>query len=159
VRKLVVDLSVWIDLRCGGVLETFLSTGSDIITSDAQLAEIEKEKGINLDPYLGLISCQGYSASEITEAAELVGQHAGLSLQDILAYLLAKRIDAILITGDKGLRRLAETSGIECHGTLWVLDALVTARAAACESLKLILLENTRLPRDEVEKRLRSWCS
>jgi len=162
VRKLVVDLSVWIDMYHGGIIENFLHLGADILVSDAQLLENEEEKGLCLGSLLSHFTVESYSASEMTAALKLVRSHGRLKPEDILAYLLARRAGAILVTGDRRLRSLAESYGVECHGTIWVLDEMVAAgcitKAQACESLGLLMRENARLPSDEVEKRFEDWC-
>lgn len=162
-RKLVVDLSVWIDLYHGGVLESFLSANYDILVSDAQLLENEAEKGLCLGGLLLRFSAESYTSSEMAEAFKLGEMHRGVKMEDILAFLLARRTGAILVTGDKSLRKLAESSGVECHGIIWILDELVATgtitRKQGYDSLQLIMRENARLPKDEVEKRLKSWRS
>jgi len=159
--RLVVDLSVWIDLFHGRIIESFLELEADFLVSDAQLAEIEKEKGLNLDPYLPRLSSQSYTPSEMTKVQTLVTQYPKLSSPDVLAFLLATRANAILVTGDKSLRKLASECGIECHGMLWILDTLLEHKLITTEgaflALGSIVEENAFLPRREVRKRLEMW--
>lgn len=160
--KLVVDLSVWLDLCYAQLLEEFTRLPADILVSDAQLGEIEKEKGLDLDPYLSRLSSQSYTPSEMTTAQEMVAKYPQLSAPDVLAFLLAERTGATLITGDKNLRKLANSKRVDCHGTLWILDTLlehetITAEIA-CLALQSMLAENSFLPRLDVLKRLDKWC-
>ena len=64
-----------------------------------------------------------------------------LSLNDSFAFVLAERIaDCILLTGDASLRALAESSAIDVHGVLWVLDQLLGNRIVAPRRLLNALL-------------------
>ena len=159
--RLVVDLSVWIDLFHGRILEPFLELEADVLVSDAQLAEIEKEKGLNLDPYLAQLSTQSYTSSEMTKVQTLITQYPRLSSPDVLAFLLAARANALLVTGDKSLRKLASECGVECHGILWILDTLISRELITTEgaflSLGSIVEENAFLPKREVRKHLEMW--
>jgi hypothetical protein len=90
-------------------------------------------------------------------------KHRRLSITDLAAYLLAKDLDATLLTGDWGLSELAAESGISVHGILWILDELVFFQSLrprqASNALNLILNGGARLPQKECQKRLRMWST
>jgi predicted nucleic acid-binding protein len=73
----------------------------------------------------------------------------------------AQSLSAILLTGDKNLRKVAEQNNISTHGTLWVLDEMVTIKVIsplqAAEALKLLYEKGSRLPVDECNHRLKIW--
>ncbi len=67
--------------------------------------------------------------------------------------------DAILLTGDQRLRRLAEQHRVETHGILWILDQAYEQGAVDAATLHaaLLALANdplTRLPGKELQKRM-----
>jgi predicted nucleic acid-binding protein len=85
----------------------------------------------------------------------------GPDLNDCSVLFLARKLDALLLAGDKPLRIEAERRRIEVHGTLWILDQLVaedvisTKNAAA--RLRGLLDAGRFLPLGESEKRIRLW--
>jgi hypothetical protein len=66
-----------------------------------------------------------------------------------------------LLTGDRNLRELAQMSGIEVHGTLWLLEELMTHRlitfTQASTGLDAMRRAGSRLPVGEVLGCLRRW--
>lgn len=95
------------------------------------------------------------------EAFALKSQHPGLSAYDCFACVTAKYHEgSILLTGDGGLRRIAEKNQMEVHGVLWVTDELDNADVCG-EALLIKALEAWRddktvfLPDSEIEQRLR----
>jgi hypothetical protein len=98
---------------------------------------------------------------QFVELARLRQDHRNLSIIDLAAFLLAKRLDATLLTGDLRLNELANANDISVHGVLWLLDTLVHFRVLtppqAAASLKQMLNHGARLPAGECEKRLLSW--
>ena len=47
-----------------------------------------------------------------------------LSLPDSFALALAQRNSWTLLSGDGGLRELARSEGVACHGVLWLTDRI-----------------------------------
>lgn len=96
----------------------------------------------------------------VAEALALRIRHPALSLADCACVVEARHHDnAVLLTGDRPLRRLAEAAGLCVHGVLWIVDELW--RAGVCCATRLIAtLETWRddptvfLPRWEIERRL-----
>ena len=161
--RFVLDLSVLFDINHADLLERFLHLPVDVLMSDAQLAKCEEDQGLDINRYLSRMICSSYDATEMTQVALLIRQYPKLSFDDLVAYLLAKREKAILLTGDRDLTRLARKSSIECHGTLWVLEYLVDAQllsaAEASNALKIIEARPSYLPRLEIDRLLRRWCA
>ena len=85
----------------------------------------------------------------------------GVSLVDLSAYLLAKDLGAILITGDQGLRQIAIQDHLQVHGVLWILDELlrtgIIEYSLACVRLEQIIEKGARLPREDCQKRFIEW--
>jgi predicted nucleic acid-binding protein len=97
------------------------------------------------------------------EIEDLQSHHIELSPSDLSVYILAKSMTALLISGDSPLREMAETRGIEYHGTLWLLEELVTRELLSTEnaarSLNMMLDNKRWLPRQECEKLMKKWKS
>lgn len=98
----------------------------------------------------------------VAEAYAVKNIHPRLSANDCFCLVTTRNHeDAILLTGDGLLRRVAADDGRRVHGVLWVVDELL--RLTLCESDVLATaLELWRsdaavfLPDIEIERRLRS---
>jgi predicted nucleic acid-binding protein len=86
-----------------------------------------------------------------------------LSEQDWSAFYYALQKKALLLTGDKRLRAMAESKGLTVCGMLWVLDQLVDTnvfpKSDACSFLKQLISKNKWLPAKECEQRIILWCN
>jgi len=89
--------------------------------------------------------------------------HRNLSIIDLAAFLLAKDLDATLLTGDSRLYELAVANGLSVRGVLWLLDEIIRLRVLVPEraavALQKMLEMGARLPRDECRKRLVNWST
>ncbi len=130
------------------------------------MEELLDEQQKAYHPYVeaGRLEVYELTARDLTEAFALRTQYARLSEQDCSAFLKARQLEAILLTGDNVLRRLARKENQEVHGHLWLFDQLVASEnlspSQAREKLKsLCEVINPRLglPKKEVDKRLSAW--
>jgi hypothetical protein len=82
-------------------------------------------------------------------------------MTDSSVWYYAKREGCILLTGDKKLRSSAANDGVEVRGILYVFDALVEESvitpSAAADKLAQLRVVNSRLPKDEIDKRIKLW--
>lgn len=149
----VTDTNLWIDLHCGGLVSFVLESMSDLRVTDIALHELEREPSGNhlIDCGLTVLELEG---PQIAELFALRGAYPGLSTEDLSALVAAKSMSAVLITGDKNLRTLAETMGVSVHGTLWVLEHLVEEHnlpsAVALDALAVMIAEGARFPAESV---------
>lgn len=156
----VVDTNILIDLHRGGVLREFFQLPCTIFAPDVIVAELLDPSGEML-LVLGLQSMD-FSGTEIMRVIGLSRNHPEVSTNDLFAVLLAETKGALLLTGDKHLRRIAEQEhNLQVHGTLWVLDQLVKRKLLspreASGALRKMIQSGSRLPRAECERRLRRW--
>jgi predicted nucleic acid-binding protein len=97
---------------------------------------------------------------QVAHALTMKSAYASLSIYDCMNMALAmSQPDCILLTADQSLRRRAQTSGIEVHGALWVMDRLEAAGRTAYQELHDALkrLEAdpfVYLPKDELAARI-----
>ena len=91
----------------------------------------------------------------------LRSKHKTLSTPDLFAFVAARNLDVTLLTGDAGLRQLAEEHDVPVHGMLWVLDEMIRieiiSTSKAADSLERMLDAGSRLPETPCEERLRRW--
>ncbi len=159
-RRCVVDASVLIDLNNGDVLHFFCRMPFEIIIPDLIVAEelqsIEVQQLFNWG-----VRVQGLSPSQVIEVYTLAQFHRSVSVKDLFAFVLARDLDATLLTGDGALRRFAEREGVSVHGTLWVLEGMVNLGylepVDALASLERILVAGSRLPEREIQRLRQRW--
>jgi predicted nucleic acid-binding protein len=96
------------------------------------------------------------SGSLIEEVYILRQQYRKLSINDLLALVLAKHKNCQLLTGDKALRTLANSFNIEVHGTIWLVTEMIQYQKITNEEARLAFDKmkacGARLPWKEVEK-------
>lgn len=155
----VVDANILIDLHVGGLLSEFFRLPFRFVTPDVVVAELDEPDGETLVAR-GLERGE-FSGEQVLQVIHLRGRYRQVSAQDLFALVLAQALDAILLTGDRHLRQVAEAEGIAIHGTLWVLDEMVglgvVPPGRAAQALERMLAGGRRLPRAECQARMRRW--
>jgi predicted nucleic acid-binding protein len=157
-RIIVSDSSCLIDLRKASLLDVFLRLPYEILVpntlfEDELLRFSPAQKELLLRGGLQVIDLPGES---VLRAQAIVGAHSRLSIHDGFAFALAEsRPGSILLTGDGGLREVAERHEIEVHGVLWVIDEIHGNGLASVEDLLAVLRgfqddTTVRLPRREL---------
>jgi len=156
---LVVDACVLIDILSVDILPRLAELHFSPVTSDLVLEEISADQLSRLPAQA--VSRKSLSKAQVRELVRLRAEYRTISEADLSAYILAKDFGGILLTGDRKLRKLAESVELQVHGTLWVLDTLVASRALspqrAARSLTSMIESGSRLPRSECLRRLRAW--
>jgi len=78
------------------------------------------------------------------------------SVNDLLALVLAKDKKALLLTGDKALREVANIYKVAVHGTIWLVDQMIQKRTISVERAESAFEQmknlGSRLPWREVDK-------
>jgi len=156
---MVTDTNIWIDLENGGIVTEVFQLPHRFLIPDFAIPELIRP-GWEILEVLGLESRE-LSAEHVFELAQLRQTHRNLSVIDLAAFLLAKMLDATLLTGDWRLTELAIINGLSVHGVLWLLDELVhflvlTPKQAAI-ALRRMLEQGARLPPDDCSDRLVNW--
>ncbi|MHB0859252.1 MAG: PIN domain-containing protein [Anaerolineae bacterium] len=155
----VADASILFDLRNGHILTESTSLPYRFIVPDAVFAELDA-------PLRLAVQSLGFEIGDlkgktILEIHALRPEHPRISVSDLFALFLARDRQAVLLTGARRLRGLAETRGLIVHGTLWVLDRLCAQRTldtqSALAALERILALGGRLPAGECQKRRLLW--
>lgn len=159
----VQDANILIDLVKTGLFDHCLALPYRFITTDIILAELVAEQVAVIQPHInsGKFSVVTITAEELTAIVEISQEDTHLSEQDWSAFYYAEQYSALLLTGDKRLRRIASEKGIEVAGIFWVFDNLVgtgiLSKPEACAFLHDLLKNNKRLPQEEVTLRITAW--
>lgn len=155
---LVSDTSVLIDLERGDLLRASFLLDAEFIVPDLLYErELRDSSGPQLLE-LGL-RVETLADSEVEQAQTYRHANPRLALPDTFALALAKSRNWSLLTGDAQLRSAAEVERVECHGVLWVLDAMHNERVVGLEELlagleRLAQHPRIRLPRAEITSRV-----
>jgi hypothetical protein len=156
---LVTDTNIWIDLENCGILAEVFRLPYRFLTPDFAIPELIRPRWETLEA-LGL-EAHELIAEQVAELAQLRQTYRNLSIIDLAALLLAKKLDATLLTGDSRLNELANANGLSVHGVLWLLDEMVHFQALtpgqAAIALGRMLDQGARLPAEECSNRLASW--
>jgi rRNA-processing protein FCF1 len=155
----VVDTNILIDFYRGHLLEALFALPLTFLAPDVIVAELEMPDGAQLLAWgLQSVSLTGEQVAAVMALATL---HRGPSINDLFALVLARAKTVPLLTGDGALRELAESEGIDVHGTLWLLDELVRLTIVtpeqAAEGLERMVARGRRLPEKERRSRMRRW--
>lgn len=162
-RIAVKDASILIDLAEGDLLGLWFQLKIETHTTDLVLREVRQEtqwRRVAAFVDAGLIQTHKTEGAEIAVVATFA-QGNGISLADASGVLLARRLKAFLLTGDRRMRRTGQVEQVEVRGVLWILDQLVERgvlpKGEAATRLEKICAAGSRLPQAECEARLKSW--
>ena len=158
---LISDTSVIIDLERSNLIDHVFALSFDFAVPDFLYEKELKEYGGQhyLDQGLQIKELDG---DGIASAIAYRTRKPKLSFPDCSALALARQNTWALLTGDRVLRELSESEGVECHGVLWVLDLLGEEGVVSYQALHDGLLEMSkhprcRLPRRAIEARITSY--
>lgn len=158
----VVDNSVLIDLEICSLLKAFAKLPIRFHVT-CILYEDELEPYSTISPLKGEIEINELSLVQKSSLCQLQHYFSGMSKPDLSIYVLALDNGWMLLTGDRELRKLAENTGIICHGVLWVLDQLLILGISTPMTLhqSLTKLKNdrsSRLPSKELNLMLKRFA-
>jgi len=158
-RIIVSDSSSLIDIRKGRLLRAFLNLPYELVVPDAMINDelLSFSKGeVSLMRRKMTVANLGSDDMSAVHAAQR--DTSALTLYDSMALVIAESAeDAILLTGDRRLRAVAEAAHIRCHGVLWVVEELMNldlaSRTELIDALKAWKEDSlVRLPPNEIER-------
>lgn len=165
-KKIVVnDTNIFIDLYSIGLLEEITSLDFIFYTNSFVLSELKEDASIV--EALKDFNIEDFNLKRMKRIQGLYIQYnnrkvsSNVSFTDCSVLLQALDLEAILLTGDKKLRKVAEENGIEVHGTLFLLNKLVEEGMLkpieAITKIKELQGINHRLPLGEINRLIQSW--
>lgn len=161
-RIIINDSSALIDLAKTRLLESLLRLPYRFVIPDVLYADelitlrhYRREQLLDIGFVLGELD-----GPQVGKAGEYNQRYPALTFNDCFALVMAETTaDAVLLTGDRQLRRMAEQHRVETHGILWILDQAYEQGAVDAVTLHaaLLVLVNdplTRLPGKELQRRM-----
>lgn len=133
-RVIVNDASCLIDLRKGRLLHVLCTLPYEFVVPlpvrASEILDFTPQEWALLDG--SGMATYDLPPTQVGLALEIKKRHGRLSANDCFCLVTAQvHSDAILLTGDRLLRRVAEDNGIDAHGVLWVVDQLL--RESLCD--------------------------
>lgn len=158
----VQDANIFFDMIDGGFADLWFALGIETHTTDLVLSEIHEEnQRASMDLYIRSGKLVIDSLNDLSPLVEMQSNAQDLSIQDCSILHLSEGLNAMLLTGDRNLRKFAGARSIEVHGTLWILDKLIEASLLepllAAKKLTCLLKMDRRLPQIECEQRVDKW--
>lgn len=160
----VQDANIFFDMIDGGFADLWFAMGFETHTTDLVLSEIREEKQkASVELYIRSGRLMIDSFDDLSPLIEMQSNAQDLTIQDCSILHLSECLSAMLLTGDRDLRKFAGGRNVEVHGTLWMLDQLIKANLLepllAAEKLQHLLKLDRRLPLAECEQRISKWSA
>lgn len=167
-EKIVVsDTNIFIDLISIDLLDGFFCLPWEIHTTDLVMKELKdsSQKGV-VDAFrkrdrLKVKEFDGNEMMDLILMRKQALQSSNASIQDCSVWKLAKSLGCSLLTGDNRLRKVAQKDQVEVHGILYLFDKMlehqVINHETAISRLQSLCSINSRLPKDEIVKRIELW--
>lgn len=156
---LVTDTNIWIDLHRANLLVPVFQLPFQFVTTDFVIAELHQPQGKVLEA-MGL-QVESFESEDVLALYQLRQTLGNPSLADMSCYFLAREKGWTLLTNDKQLRTSGQKTGMDVHGSLWLLDQLESCRllkpSLLLLSLETMLAADARLPEEECKVRLKRW--
>jgi len=164
---IVNDTNIFIDLHSIGLLRALCDLPYDVRTVDFVINEINdpaQSESLAALVAEGKIKVERFDMEEL---AEIIEEHStvpgNLSIPDCSVCYYARKHSATLLTGDRQLRKYAERNNVAVRGVLFIFDELVAKgviiEEMAAQKLRELTNVNVRLPKSEIEKRIRKWSN
>jgi len=164
---IVNDTNIFIDLHSIGLLRALCDLPYDVRTVDFVIDEIKdpvQTESLATLVTEGKIKVESFNVEEL---AEIIEEHSmvpgNLSIPDCSVCYYARKHSATLLTGDRQLRKYAEGNNVAVRGVLFIFDELVTQNIIktdiAAQKLRELTNINVRLPKSEIEKRIKKWSN
>lgn len=166
-EKIVVsDTNIFIDLISVNLLDSFFSLPWEIHTTDMvihELANPEQYKAITAFHKKGCLIVKILEDKELAQifCMKLERSSSNASIVDCSVWKLAKDLECALLTGDNKLRKVVQNDNIEVHGILYLFDKMLEHKImdneTAIDKLQSLFSINSRLPKEEIVKRITLW--
>ena len=167
-EKVVVnDTNVFIDLYSIDLLEEFFSLPWEVHTTELVMLELVRRwqnEEVSQYKTKGQLHIPLFSEREVRIIGEMKIKYentTNVSLADCSVWYYARKNNYILLTGDRKLRGISSLDGVEVHGILFIFDKMVEHKALtpaiAADKLTLLYSINPRLPKTEVDLRIKLW--
>ena len=159
--ELVIDASVLLHCEKASLLDEVFALPVTWLVVDLVAEELGHPAGEELaDRGMVLVEC---SACELAQVRELRKRktYKGCGFNDLSAFVFARSRGLLLVTADGALRKAAKSEGLRCHGTLWLLEQLIShemiSPLRAASALEAMIEHKARLPARDCQRLIEGW--
>jgi len=163
-KVVINDANILIDLVKLDLLDVFSKLNFELHTTDFVYEELNEEQKGTLSSLLksgALNIIETIEVQDFQEINRLLNQSNGLSFEDCSVWYYSAKLSGILLSGDAKLRKKVRKNGVEVRGIIYVFDELIKQNLITfpkgIEKIEQLLQLNNRLPKTEIEKRIKSW--
>jgi predicted nucleic acid-binding protein len=160
----VSDANIIVDLLQINLFNAFLKRDWQKHVPPDVTEEVQEPNSLQLSNAISSeeIFTPSFSSGDLSAIQKLKTRYASLLFADCACILLARKMSAILLTGERKLRSIASDNyKLEVHGTLWAMEKLLEAKIItyrkAYKKLSQLMKINDRLPQKECIRLLKSW--
>lgn len=163
----VSDTNIFIDLISVDLLDEFFRLPFEIHTTDFIVHELKDNMQQSIiqtyiaDNRLYVKKYSGKELEKLVKKKNETSKDCNATIQDCSVWLYAEENGYALLTSDAKLRRVAEKSGVNVYGILYIFDKLVEHGVIdyVIAKGKIVMLSqvNNRLPMKEIQKRISAW--
>ncbi|MFM9948454.1 MAG: hypothetical protein ACKV1O_10990 [Saprospiraceae bacterium] len=161
-RVAISDANIFIDLLAFDLISFLFAIDFEVITTQEVFDELIVEQQVALMPYVSAerLTIMNLNAPHFTEIS-LLQTSKRLSFADHTVLYWAEKLPAMVLTGDKLLRKACERQKLEVHGILWLFDRFLDAglfdKYTARNLLTELMQFNPWLPKEACIKKLKEW--
>ncbi len=160
IKILITDANILIDLLKTGAAESFFKLEYEIYTTLAVIIECNNKQQVVLNRHIkaGRLRVNSFNTEDDEKIEILIKRYPGLSSADCSVFYTANKLKAILLTGDRKLKKTAEEEKIEVRGIFWIFDEMLKQKIIEKTTFKQKLMKlkevNRWLPEGEFGKRI-----
>lgn len=166
----VTDACIFIDLFELNLLDKFFQCGLSIHTTDEVIHELFPHQQMDLEDRSRSGSLKVHNIdADLQHYLDSGSYPSSLSRPDRSVLFIASTLhQALVFSGDRTMRSFAGRIGVDCHGSIWIIDRLVEQKDLSpdegCVLLDKLLLtnliyRNSKEMRSEVDNRIARWRS
>lgn len=163
-RVIINDANILIDLVQLDLMNEFIQLKLDLKTTDFVYEELNDEQKKVVATFVESGHIEIIVTDEDVDLNSIVSiltSSSGLSFEDCSVLHYASKLNGILLSGDRKLRKQALAKGISVRGILFIFDQLLLNNLIMFESaiIKIQLLYdiNPRLPGHSKDERISGW--
>lgn len=157
---LINDTNIWIDLKVANLIKEVFKLSYEIGVPNLLFYDELEELDGELLRQSG-IKILEMTESEVLDTAIRSNKTNKVSFNDLTTLVVAKSRNAILVTGDGNLRKIANDEKVKLKGTIWLIDNMIECKIISykrgAEVCRILLENGRRLPKDELKKRIEKW--
>lgn len=158
-RLLISDANILIDIEIGRLTPAIFHLPYEVTVPDILFESELREQHSHL--IAAGLKVKSLTPEFVKKMEFLRKQYPKPSMVDHSVLALAMQEKCLLLTGDKDLRTAAEKESVEVHGTLWVIEQLVSQKIIqlheARGSFDAMKVGGSRLPWPYAEELLNKW--